>query len=186
MGTKIAFQTDDQGFYVGQVPCQESPLEPGIFLIPRGATEIMPPTNLPSGMIQKFDFQEMKWNVVENPAVVAKRLEEEAKKAQEEAAKIKATEEETSPFSLLSPGDRQLFILQVRDERLRLEVDTAFQRFTWHDWNGTPLDMEWKKEWAEYRKALLSLPILDFDFSSLEDADDFPWPKAPIIPPDLS
>jgi len=44
----IAYQTDADGAYVGRVVCDESPLEPGVFLIPRGAVTIEPPDVLPN------------------------------------------------------------------------------------------------------------------------------------------
>ena len=37
------YQTDFDGFYVGETLAQESPLEPGVFLIPGGAFEAKPP-----------------------------------------------------------------------------------------------------------------------------------------------
>lgn len=39
----IVYQTDAQGFYSGPVEADESPLEPGVFLIPAGAKTIAPP-----------------------------------------------------------------------------------------------------------------------------------------------
>jgi len=39
----IAYQTNEYGIYVGDVNCQPSPREPGVFLIPAGAIEIEPP-----------------------------------------------------------------------------------------------------------------------------------------------
>jgi hypothetical protein len=39
----IVYQTDHQGFFVGPVAADPSPLEPGIWLIPGGAVEIAPP-----------------------------------------------------------------------------------------------------------------------------------------------
>ncbi|MDZ4726213.1 MAG: hypothetical protein SH817_08645 [Leptospira sp.] len=38
-----AYQTDNNGYYIGEVDCQKSPLEPGKFLIPRGAFTDEPP-----------------------------------------------------------------------------------------------------------------------------------------------
>jgi hypothetical protein len=37
------YQSDHDGFYVGEVDADESPLEPGVFLIPGGAVEEIPP-----------------------------------------------------------------------------------------------------------------------------------------------
>lgn len=43
METKIVFQTDRSGFYVGTTLADESPLEPGVFHIPGGCVETAPP-----------------------------------------------------------------------------------------------------------------------------------------------
>jgi hypothetical protein len=40
----IVYQTDNQGFYLGPVQADESPLEAGVFLIPAGCVEEEPPT----------------------------------------------------------------------------------------------------------------------------------------------
>jgi hypothetical protein len=40
----IAYQTSETGRYVGTVVCDESPLEPGVFLLPRGAVTVAPPS----------------------------------------------------------------------------------------------------------------------------------------------
>lgn len=40
---KIVFQTDERGFLVGETAADESPLEPGVWLIPRGAVAQPPP-----------------------------------------------------------------------------------------------------------------------------------------------
>jgi hypothetical protein len=37
------YQTDENGFYVGDVVADESPLEPGVFMIPGGCVETPPP-----------------------------------------------------------------------------------------------------------------------------------------------
>lgn len=43
MTYKIVYQLDDAGYFIGETIAQESPLEPGIFLIPRNAVELAPP-----------------------------------------------------------------------------------------------------------------------------------------------
>lgn len=42
----ITYQTDDAGLLVGEVEARESPLEPGVFLIPAGCLETPPPDEL--------------------------------------------------------------------------------------------------------------------------------------------
>lgn len=37
------YQTDSDGYFVGEITAQESPLEPGVYLIPAGAYETPPP-----------------------------------------------------------------------------------------------------------------------------------------------
>jgi hypothetical protein len=41
--TKLVYQTNESGIYVGPAQADESPLEPGVFLIPGGAIEVEPP-----------------------------------------------------------------------------------------------------------------------------------------------
>ena len=43
MKTKMVYQTNQLGLYVGQAEAEESPLEPGVFLIPGGCVETAPP-----------------------------------------------------------------------------------------------------------------------------------------------
>lgn len=43
MTEKIVFQTDFDGVYVGPMVADESPLEPGVFLLPAGCVEVEPP-----------------------------------------------------------------------------------------------------------------------------------------------
>lgn len=41
--THVVYQTDASGVFVGSVVADESPLEPGVWLIPAGCVEIAPP-----------------------------------------------------------------------------------------------------------------------------------------------
>jgi len=43
MTHKLVSQLDEQGFFVGMVVADESPLEPGVYLIPAGAVEAEEP-----------------------------------------------------------------------------------------------------------------------------------------------
>lgn len=53
MSVKAVYQTDQSGFFVGVVEADESPLEPGVFLIPAGCVE-MPPPQIPAGMAARW------------------------------------------------------------------------------------------------------------------------------------
>ncbi len=52
--TKIVYQTDENGRLAGEVPAYESPLEPGVFALPRGAVEHPPPSYDP-------ETQQVRW-----------------------------------------------------------------------------------------------------------------------------
>lgn len=43
MTTKIVYQYDVAGMFIGQTDADESPLEPGVFLIPARCVEVAPP-----------------------------------------------------------------------------------------------------------------------------------------------
>lgn len=44
MTDKLVYQTDHLGLFIGMVEADESPLEPGVYLIPGGCVETPPPT----------------------------------------------------------------------------------------------------------------------------------------------
>lgn len=48
MTSKVVSQCDERGYFVGQTLADESPLEPGVFLIPRLAVDA-PPPEVPEG-----------------------------------------------------------------------------------------------------------------------------------------
>lgn len=62
MPDKIAFQCDENGVYIGAVLADESPLEPGVWLIPSGAVEVAPPELNKEQYAQWVDGQ---WTVLE-------------------------------------------------------------------------------------------------------------------------
>ncbi len=43
MNTKIVYQYDIAGMFTGETEADESPLEPGVFLIPARCVEVAPP-----------------------------------------------------------------------------------------------------------------------------------------------
>lgn len=58
----LLYQTDRSGFLVGPVEAIESPLEPGVFLIPAGCIEAQPPA-LGEGQRARWDGEG--WAIVE-------------------------------------------------------------------------------------------------------------------------
>lgn len=56
------FQTDHLGLYVGPTTADESPLEPGVFLIPGGCVEVAPP-EAPQGKIQHWNGK--RWQLLD-------------------------------------------------------------------------------------------------------------------------
>lgn len=50
MATQTVYQTDPDGYYIGPAVADESPLEPGVFLIPYGAFKTPPPSAPSTGM----------------------------------------------------------------------------------------------------------------------------------------
>lgn len=62
----IAYQTDQNGVYVGTVICDESPLEPGVFLVPAGCVEVAPPD---VGTDQYAVWNNDAWEVLDKPVV---------------------------------------------------------------------------------------------------------------------
>ena len=54
------------GDYIGEVVCDESPLEPGVYLVPAHCTEIKPPEFNPETHVCKFvgKIEEGSWQVL--------------------------------------------------------------------------------------------------------------------------
>ncbi len=62
MTIKIVFQVDERGVYVGEASADESPLEPGVWLIPAGCVTVAPP-KAPPGKVCQWDGAQ--WRHVE-------------------------------------------------------------------------------------------------------------------------
>ena len=65
MKTKTVYQTDRAGLYLGETTADESPMEPGVFLMPAGAVTKAPPAKIPTGKIPRWNGKS--WDLVENP-----------------------------------------------------------------------------------------------------------------------
>jgi hypothetical protein len=62
MLTKTVYQTNHLGLYVGPVIADESPLEPGVFLVPGGCVEFAPP-EAPEDKIQHWNGK--RWQLLD-------------------------------------------------------------------------------------------------------------------------
>lgn len=51
----LVYQTDNLGFYLGPIEADESPLEPGQYLIPAGAVPTAPPKLPPAGKAWRWN-----------------------------------------------------------------------------------------------------------------------------------
>lgn len=65
MTTKTVFQTDRAGHFAGITEADESPLEPGVFLIPRGCVETAPPDEWPADKWPRWNGSS--WGLVQLP-----------------------------------------------------------------------------------------------------------------------
>lgn len=90
MNTKTVSQLDDDGFFVGIATAFESPLEPGIFHIPKNCVDV-PPPDMQSW--QKAKYIAGSWVVEEPQEEVALEDEEVEESYQEKRLK------EYPPFS---------------------------------------------------------------------------------------
>jgi hypothetical protein len=62
MNYKTVYQTDINGVYTNTTTAYESPLEPGVFLIPAGAVEIVPPI---AEYNQYAQWNGSQWNIID-------------------------------------------------------------------------------------------------------------------------
>ena len=66
MSTKPAFQTDSAGHFVCETVADESPLEPGVYLVPSGAVLDAPPASWPDDKWPRWNGT--RWELVTKPA----------------------------------------------------------------------------------------------------------------------
>lgn len=62
-----AYQYDYSGMYLGLVSADESPLEPGVYLLPARSTLAAPPAEIPEGKWPRWNGAV--WDLVTRPAV---------------------------------------------------------------------------------------------------------------------
>lgn len=68
MTTKTVYQTDRAGHYVCETQADESPLQPGVWLVPAGAIETAPPAEWPENQWPRWNGAA--WELVTRPAAV--------------------------------------------------------------------------------------------------------------------
>lgn len=66
MSTTPAYQLNRAGLFLGETVADESPLEPGVWMIPAGCTLIPPPSEVPDGKWPRFNGTA--WDLVTKPA----------------------------------------------------------------------------------------------------------------------
>jgi hypothetical protein len=62
---KTVYQTDRAGMYQGAINADESPLEPGVFLVPALAVDLAPPETWPDAMWPRWNGAA--WDLVTKP-----------------------------------------------------------------------------------------------------------------------
>lgn len=60
-----AFQFDNAGLYLGETVADESPLEPGVYLLPARATLVAPPASVPQDKWPRWNGVE--WTLANKP-----------------------------------------------------------------------------------------------------------------------
>lgn len=69
MSTKTAYQYDRAGLFAGTTEADESPLEPGVFLLPARCTFTAPPDSVPDDKWPRWNGRA--WGLVNRPAPAA-------------------------------------------------------------------------------------------------------------------
>ena len=75
MSEKTVYQYNLSGLYVGTTTADESPLEPGIYLIPANCTETAPPDQWPEDQWPRWNG--FKWELIQKPQVHQETTPEE-------------------------------------------------------------------------------------------------------------
>lgn len=87
MKSKIVYQCDADGHFLGETIADESPLEPGLFLIPAGAVVQAPPA---PGENERAKFDGDKWVLVAIPPIMEEEAEAEPPTQAEQIEMLRA------------------------------------------------------------------------------------------------
>lgn len=72
---KKAYQTNSAGMLTGETVADESPLEPGVYLVPAGATLMPPPVDWPEKKWPRFNGSG--WELVTKPTMPEQQTPEQ-------------------------------------------------------------------------------------------------------------
>jgi hypothetical protein len=139
----------ETGTFIGIDFAQESPLEPGVFLLPAGATFVEPP-QVPEG--KQAVWKGGSWEVQDIP---------EPEPIPEPAKPIIDPEPEPTP----EPEPMPLTWDSIRAER-----NFLLSQSDWTQLADAPLSPEQKQAWTVYRQALRDVP------SSFATPEEVVWP----------
>lgn len=142
--------------YMGSSPADESPLEPGVYLIPAYATMVTPPepTTIPTDHDIKWNSQQNNWTIESRPLPV-----------------ITEEPEPTPPLDAMT---------QLRQERNRFLKESDWVAIKYYT-QGVPFPVEW----ADYFQALRDLPINSSPSLNPDGTLDMNSVNWPIKPTDL-
>jgi len=73
MEQKVISQLDDDGIFVGPVIADESPLEPGVWIIPARAVDA-PPPKVPVGKLARWNGEKFIFETLPKPEVVPEHI----------------------------------------------------------------------------------------------------------------
>lgn len=69
MTAKTVYQLDRSGLFAGETTADESPLEPGVWLMPARTIDTPPPSDWPAGMWPRWNGTA--WETISQPSPVA-------------------------------------------------------------------------------------------------------------------
>ena len=140
----------ETGVFIGVDFAQESPLEPGVFLLPAGATFVEPP-QAPEGKQAVWGGES--WSVQDIPL----------------PPEPEPVAPEPEPEPIPEPEPEPLTWDTIRAQRNQLLAQSD-----WTQLADAPLTQEQKNAWAVYRQVLRDVP------SSFATPEEVVWPTTPV------
>lgn len=146
--------------YLGKDIADESPLEPGIYLVPAYATLVSAPENenIPNSHFIKWNSISQIWEIVEKPIPIISNNMETIKEE-------------------IIPADPM--------ELLRIKRNSILAQWDWVTLRAMSGGPPLTDEWIGYLNALRNLPIVSTPTLTVEntlDESSIIWPSTPSIP----